>query len=37
MRYSEEFQQEILSDDIDNTYQDDIKYDMFKNYMQDYL
>ena len=37
MRYSEEFQQEILSDDIDNTYQDDIKYDMFRNYMQDYL
>jgi len=37
MRYSKEFQQEVLSDDLDNNYQDDIKSDMFDNYMCDYL
>ena len=37
MRYEQEFQQEVLSDDIDNNYQDDIKSDMFENYMHDYL
>ena len=37
MRYSEEFQQEVLSDNLENDYQDDIKSDMFDNYMCDYL
>jgi len=37
MRYSEEFQQEVLSDNFDNNYQDDIQSDMFDNYMCDYL
>lgn len=36
MRYSKEFQQEVLSDNLDNNYQDDIKSDMFDNYMCDY-
>ena len=37
MRYSEEFQQEVLSDNLENNYQDDIDNDMFDNYMCDYL
>ena len=37
MRYSEEFQQEVLSDNLENNYQDDIQFDMFDNYMCDYL
>ena len=37
MRYSEEFQQEVLLDNLENNYQDDIKSDMFNNYMCDYL
>ena len=36
MRYSEEFQQEVLSDNLENNYQDDIKFDMFNNCMCDY-
>ena len=37
MRYSEEFQQEVLSDNLENHYQEDIQSDMFDNYMCDYL
>lgn len=37
MRYSDEFQQEVLSDNLDNEYQEDIKSDMFNNYMCDYI
>ena len=37
MKYSKEFQQEVLSDNLENNYQDDIDNDMFDNYMCDYL
>ena len=37
MRYEKEFQQEVLSDNLENNYQDDIKSDMFENMMCDYL
>ena len=37
MRYSEEFQQEVLSDNLDNNYQDDIQQEVLNNYMCDYI
>ncbi len=37
MRYEQEFMEEVLSDDLENEYQDDIQSDMFENYMCDYL
>lgn len=37
MKYEQEFQQEVLSDNVENTYQDDIQSDIFDNYMCDYL
>ena len=37
MRYEQEFMEEVLSDNLENKYQDDIKFDMFNNYMCDYL
>ena len=37
MKYEQEFQQEVLSDNLDNKYQEDIQSDMFDNYMCDYL
>ena len=37
MRYSEEFQQEVLSDNLDNNYQDDIQQEVLNNYLCDYV
>ena len=37
MRYEQEFIEEVLSDNLENKYQDDIQYDMFNNMMCDYL
>lgn len=37
MRYSEEFQEEVLSDNLDNCYQDDIQQDVLDNYLCDYI
>ena len=37
MRYSEEFQQEVLSDNLDNNYQDDIQQEVLNNYLCDYI
>lgn len=37
MRYEQEFMEEVLSDNLDNEYQEDIKSDMFENYMADYV
>ena len=37
MKYEQEFQQEVLSDNTDNKYQEDIQSDIFDNYMCDYL
>lgn len=37
MRYEQEFMEEVLSDNLDNSYQDDIQEEMLDNYMCDYL
>lgn len=37
MRYEQEFMEEVLSDNLDNSYQDDIQQEMFENMMRDYL
>lgn len=37
MRYSKEFQQEVLSDNLENNYQDDIQREVLNNYMCDYI
>jgi hypothetical protein len=37
MKYEQEFMEEVLSDNLDNCYQDDIQSDMFNNMMYDYL
>lgn len=37
MRYSKEFQQEVLSDNLDNCYQDDIQKEVLNNYLCDYI
>ena len=37
MRYEQEFIEEVLSDNLENKYHDDIQSDMFNNMMCDYL
>ena len=37
MRYEKEFQQEVLSDNLDNYYQDDIQEEVLNNYLCDYI
>ena len=37
MKYEQEFMEEVLSDNLENHYQDDIKSDIFDNMMCDYL
>ena len=37
MKYEQEFQQEVLSDNLDNSYQDDIQQEVLNNYLCDYI
>ena len=37
MRYEKEFMEEVLSDHLDNNYQDDIQQEVLNNYLCDYL
>ena len=37
MRYEQEFMEEVLSDNLDNSYQDDIQQEMSDNYLCDYI
>ena len=37
MKYEQEFMEEVLSDNLDNCYQDDIQQEVLNNYLCDYI
>ena len=37
MKYEQEFMEEVLLDNLDNSYQDDIQQEVLNNYLCDYV